>query len=151
MEALLFFLLLGLAVALIVRRMWGKVSREIEQEDRRGRSDGFYTVGIVGESNYQAAINRCRVGEKVQLLHEPDNPHSSSGKAIAVQDRRGRTIGYIPEKSWLKRALLRERKGVTATISRIAGGGDYPKGVWLRVKLEGDPIGERAFQGYRDP
>lgn len=105
-----------------------------------------YPVGIVGESNCQPAIQRCRVGEAVQLLHEPGNPHDTSGRAIAVESSRGETIGYIAREHWLKEPLLDDGKGCTARISEIGRGDGASLGVVLSVSLEGAAIGKRVYR-----
>ena len=79
-----------------------------------------YSVGIVGESNYQAAIAELREGEHVELVPEPDNPHDP--RAISVRDGEGAVIGYIPRAHWLTAALLDEGKPYTARVERIEGG-----------------------------
>ncbi|MGX7926488.1 HIRAN domain-containing protein [Tsuneonella sp. HG094] len=101
-----------------------------------------YSVGIVGESNYQAAIRNLREGERVFLQPEPDNPHDP--RAIAVRDGEGQTIGYIPRDSWLTGAIIDEGKGSRALVERIDGGdrGRPSLGVVLAVELgeKGAPV-----------
>lgn len=103
-----------------------------------------YPVLIVGEQHRQDAIRLCHVGDPVKLLREPGNPHDP--QAIAVEDMRGATLGYIARKSFVQRAVHKENKGITARILRISGGGPELLGVTLDVVLEGDPVGERAFK-----
>ena len=107
---------------------------------RKSRS---YRVGLVGESNYQAAIKRCSEGEGVQLLHEPDNPYDEN--AIVVVCRRGKTIGYLPRDSFVHSASLEEGKGCQATIDGIQDGTKGLRGVVLEVALCAGPIGRRRF------
>jgi len=56
-------------------------------------------------------------------------------------------IGYIARDHWLKRALLEEGKGCSASIGSIGSGGRGLLGVVLDVRLEGDELGERGFVG----
>lgn len=101
-----------------------------------------YFVGIVGESNYQPAVRKCRTGERVQLLRETGNPHDRN--AIVVESERGATIGYIARDSWLHEALLNDGKGCTATIKSVNRGDTF--GIVLNVTLVGPPIGARMFR-----
>ena len=101
-----------------------------------------YSVGLVGESNYQQAIKGLREGERVLLVPEPDNPHDP--RAIACRDGNGATIGYIPRDHWLTAAILDEGKGARAVVKTIHGGdGGRPSlGVVLTVELaeKGEPV-----------
>lgn len=49
---------------------------------------------VVGVTQYQPAIKRMTEGERVVLSPEPDNPYDSH--AVAVRDRAGDTLGYLP-------------------------------------------------------
>lgn len=80
-----------------------------------------YSVGLVGESNYQAAVRALRPGEHVELVAEPDNPHDL--RAIAVRDGDGATVGYLPRDHWLADAMLDEGKGFSAEVKELTGGG----------------------------
>lgn len=107
-----------------------------------------YSVGIVGESNYQSAIASLREGEHVQLVPEPDNPHDP--RAVSVRDGEGSTIGYLPRDHWLTATLLDEGKTCTARVERIEGGdaGRPSRGVVLNVELGGgQPASSDASQG----
>jgi hypothetical protein len=53
----------------------------------------IYPLGLVGESNYQAAIAQCHEGERVGIYHEPDNPYDDL--ALRVENNIGQVIGYI--------------------------------------------------------
>ena len=114
-------------------------------EMRQAAVRKLYQVGLVGESNYQPAIRRCSPRQAVMLLAEPDNPYDPY--AIAVCSVAGETIGYIARDHWLKRALLEEGKGCSASIRSIGSGGKGLLGVVLDVRLEGDEVGERGFVG----
>lgn len=102
-----------------------------------------YTLGIVGESHKnpdgssrQAEIKRCREGEAVQLIAEPDNPYDPL--AVAVLSRRGTCIGYISRdhNEWIGQKLADE--GIaSACIDMIVGGerGKPSRGVLLELKM----------------
>ncbi|KPF91065.1 hypothetical protein IP81_12760 [Novosphingobium sp. AAP83] len=96
----------------------------------------------MGESFYQQDLSDCQVGEPVRLFHEHDNPHDA--KAIAVVSVRGKTIGYLPRDSWLRRPLLKEKKEYSAAIERINYKGKF-LGIVITVRLEGEEIGTRPF------
>ena len=52
-------------------------------------------MGIAGEANYQPAIQRCRVGQEVELRPEPTNAYDR--RAIVVLDTaRQRTVIDTP-------------------------------------------------------
>lgn len=96
-------------------------------------SDG-YKVGLVGERNYQPAIERCTVGEVAFIRHEPDNPYDA--KALVAVDARGATIGYVPRDHWLQRAVHKEAKSCSARVAAIGEGGSGLLGVVLTVAMQ---------------
>lgn len=103
-----------------------------------------YLVPLVGEQQYQAAIGTAKSGDRVQVLAEWGNPYDVD--AVAVADRDGRTLGYLPRDNWLRGALLQEKKGCRAAIHKIAKGNKGVAGVVLVVRLAGDgPIGQREY------
>lgn len=102
-----------------------------------------YPANIVGESNYQNAIRRCRVGQEVKLVREHGNPHDD--EAIAVVSSSGRTIGYLGRDSWVREAILQEGKGCAASISSIADGGSGHLGVVLLASLTDAELPARYY------
>lgn len=102
-----------------------------------------YRLGLVGERNYQAAIKRCREGEVVTLVHEPDNPYDDL--AIAAVCPRGRVLGYVARDAWLREAVHDDGKACTATIASIASAEKGLRGVVLEVTLCKGPIQRRDF------
>lgn len=101
-----------------------------------------YPIALVGTKSYQPAIAACAVGETVTVWHEPDNPYDAD--ALAVTGAAGATIGYLPRDSWVHRAVFDEAKPVSARIEGLA----KPDANWIvriAVRLEGDPVSERAF------
>lgn len=109
-----------------------------------------YTVPLVGEQHYQAALKSCRVGDSVDLLYEPDNPYDA--EAVVAVSRTGDTLGYIPRDNWLHDAL-REGKGAIAKISSASAGHRGFTEVLLAVTLVhgSATIGSRAFRPARSP
>ena len=102
-----------------------------------------YTVGIVGEANYQAAIRSCSVGQRVRIFHEPDNPYDEL--ALAVATDQGRTLGYIARDCWLQDAVHEEARGCEATIKEISAAGGGMLCVVLDVTPSGHGIETRSF------
>lgn len=102
-----------------------------------------YSVGLVGERFYQKNVKRAQAGEPVKLFLEPDNPHDP--RAIAVADRKGRTLGYVPADNWLQRVIHDEGGGCTAIVKEVVGQGRPEKGIVILVELTGEPIEERAY------
>jgi hypothetical protein len=76
-----------------------------------------YPVGLVGESHYQPAIRRCRIGEGVQIVPEPANPYDP--RALAVISARGQLIGYIPKSSFVQRLVHDEVRTLATHIHAI--------------------------------
>lgn len=102
-----------------------------------------YPVGIVGEASYQDAIEFLTEGEIVELWHEPANPYDKRAIAVAASD--GDTIGYLPRDLWLRDAVLKEGKPVTARVMRLAKGAKVT-GVTIEVALAGMGIRQRPFK-----
>lgn len=102
-----------------------------------------YKVGIVGESNYQDAIEQTEPGEPVDFFREPDNPHDEH--AVVVTNMHGQKIGYLARDSWVRRAIVQDGKPCCALIKSIKkSGGNY--GVVLDLSLAGDAIGTRPYE-----
>jgi hypothetical protein len=99
---------------------------------------GRYTVHLVGESNYQAAIANLSSGDPVTIQHEPDNPHDP--RALRCTDVTGATIGYIERDSWLATAIIDRKTAIRAEIEAIIGGkpGKPSRGVVLTVLTAAD-------------
>lgn len=96
----------------------------------------IYSVGLTGESNYQPAIKRAKTGETVTLRLEPFNRHDN--EAIAVENRFGETIGYIPADSFIKRIVHLEKKPLACHVERIGKGSAGIYGVILQIELSAD-------------
>lgn len=106
---------------------------------------GRYTVHLVGESNFQAAIRGISAGTPVKLTPEPENPHDP--RAIKAVVRGTDTIGYVERDSWLARAMLDDGTKVASRVHEIIGGkADKPSlGVVLEVLTAEDA--EAALSG----
>lgn len=106
-----------------------------------------YKVGLSGESNYQPAIRACRPGQRVRVVHEPDNPYDD--EALAVESESGATIGYVPRSSWLREAIHEEGKGCTATILSLDQSAGEALGVVIDVVLNANGVSERPYRPAR--
>lgn len=107
----------------------------------------IYPIGLVGESNYQAAIRDARVNEPVYIRHEPDNPYDD--KALLVETGAGRTLGYIAKSSWLRDAIHDQGRGAAATIKSIGAGEERSHlGVVIDVTLTDDDVFERSYDEH---
>ena len=104
----------------------------------------IYPVGIVGEANYQRAIGRCVEGQRVRILHEPDNPYDPEALAVVTED--DETIGYIARDCWLQGAIHEEGRGCEASIKEITSVGAGKRGVVIDVTLCGRGVGTRTFR-----
>lgn len=91
-----------------------------------------YTVGLVGELNYQSDIKSTQIGEEVALRVEADNPHDS--RAIAVENRSGKTIGYLPRDSFVHELVIDKAQAVAVHISSIGAADNGKLGVLLSVE-----------------
>lgn len=93
-----------------------------------------YSVGLRGESNYQAAIARSREGEIAHLIEEPDNRYDP--RAVQVLNAAGDLIGYLPRDGWLTDMLLDQGIRPVCTIASIQrpAGSSKPWGVVILVE-----------------
>lgn len=114
---------------------------------------GEYMAGLVGESQYQDAIQTVRRGEVIALIHEPENPYDP--RAVKAATHAGRTIGYLPRDHWLGRAIIDEAADPLAVIAEVTGGGKgkRSKGIVLAIFTgkEADAMRARAAPLQRLP
>lgn len=103
-----------------------------------GELMGRYNVGLVGEANYQQAIQRLRIGDPVELIREPENQYDPL--AVKACDVAGRTIGYVARGSWLQRLIAEEDQPVVAHVANVTGGerGKPYRGVVLDIMTAND-------------
>jgi tetratricopeptide (TPR) repeat protein len=81
-------------------------------------------------SNRQSILQRCRKGEPLDLVREPNNPYDKL--AIAVFRANGEQIGYLPQDPRL--AVHIDRGGrVSAKIHDIVGGSGF-LGLFIKSK-----------------
>lgn len=119
--------------------------RSVQRSNRQADAAG-YPLGLVGESNYQPAILKCREGEPVTLLREPDNPHGKNGRVIVAECLRGSTIGYVSNDSWLQDVIHDEGKGCAARILSISKAVSGHLGVVIDIELNDSGLGVRPFR-----
>jgi hypothetical protein len=102
----------------------------------------IYSVGLVGESNYQSSIQTCQAGQHVRVVHEIGNPYDPL--ALVVITASGEVIGYIPRENWLRRAIHEEAKGCDAYIRSVEGDAGRI-GVVIQVSLNPNGVETRPY------
>jgi hypothetical protein len=101
-----------------------------------------YLVGITGETEHQPAIERCVIGERVEIIHTADHPVDPL--TLVVVSPRKEVLGYIPSNGWLGKRIHQKGLVCDAVIMGIRSPGrDMPLGVVLNVRL----IEDRRHQG----
>lgn len=102
---------------------------------KRTRTPGC-NLGIVGESNYQAALKKIAGRGDVRhscyadLVLEDDNRHDSNAVRVDIE---GRTVGYLSREHAL---AYRQQIGQESTCAAVIVGGDGRSlGVWIACKL----------------
>lgn len=90
-------------------------------------------------SSRQAELARCAVGEMIELVREPNNPHDPA--AVAIFSCRGVRVGYIRKEraGWIGSKIDRGYD-VRVIVEAIRGGrweGDA-LGIRLRINMEGE-------------
>jgi hypothetical protein len=107
-----------------------------------------FSLRVVGErfdnedgTSRQAEIEQMAVGDKVDLVREPDNPHDPS--AVGVYSDRGIRIGFLGADrcGWVGSKISRGMD-VRAAVERIGPAGQAGhRGVVIKVNLHGeDPV-----------
>jgi len=92
--------------------------------------EGSFPMNAVGESNYQAALERIcaghnRYGHELEtdadLVREPSNPYDSNAIAVMIS---GNTVGYLPrdQASRVAAQMAEDGIGRAACRARIVGG-----------------------------
>lgn len=100
-------------------------------------------VRVAGVSFYQEAVERCSPGEAVRFVHEPDNPHDVM--AIRVVSLVGETVGYVPRRSWLHRAVHERGRGVSAVVASVGYSRNCLLGMTLSVAICDDSIAIASY------
>lgn len=91
-------------------------------------------VRVKGISHYQEAASHCRIGDKVTLVAEPDNPYDRNAVRVDCHQRR---IGYIAKELAPKIQPLAQQHKVSAVISDVLGERrvDFALGIELRLTI----------------
>lgn len=117
---------------------------------------GTYSLKVVGVSfanengtSRQDIIRQCRIGDKAQLVREPDNPYSKNGDAVKVLTADGQ-IGYISNdySFWVSR-LIDEGATIDAYIERIVGNHKHKPSFGVIIQLLTAKEAEKGFRGSR--
>jgi hypothetical protein len=105
-------------------------------------------------SSRQEFVAECRRGDQLQLAPEPDNP--CDRHAVAVLDRLGRKLGYLPSDARDASSLLRGEP-VSARVEKILGGTRWwhrlfriTRNYGLLIRLEKGPIDWSAQSRHRE-
>lgn len=80
------------------------------------------SVTLHGTHFRQDALRKVSVGDRVSLVHEPDNPYDCN--AISVENIEGVQIGYIPKAVNEKFLKADVRSGTIVTLKRVEDGTD---------------------------
>ncbi len=92
--------------------------RKPEAGFTRFEGDGSFECDVVGESNYQDALNRIAGGKTedghefectARLVPEPGNPHDSNAVMVMID---GRQVGYLSRAHAQAMTILFQRKGL---------------------------------------
>jgi hypothetical protein len=117
------------------------------QSSRRGRFEGDYlrfrtrVRGVQFQnrdgSRRQAFVRRCRAGDRLQLVQEPDNPVDPC--AVLVLNHRGQALGYLgaDTAAWLSDAIDDGIRYHAIVLNR--SGGPWPfKHYGLNIEVRGE-------------
>jgi hypothetical protein len=105
-------------------------------------------VRVKGISHYQEAASHCRIGDAVNLVPEPENPHDRN--AVRV-DCHGRRIGYISRDLAPRIQPLAQQGRVKGVVSDVLGErrDDFSLGIELRLIV--GTAGGRVVGTQSDP
>lgn len=79
----------------------------------------------------KTVFDEIKVGEKLNLVREPDNKFDEL--AVAVHAQSGKKLGYLPEKdNPILARLMDAGKRLTATVEELSVKGNY---VNIRIKI----------------
>ncbi|HEY8593278.1 MAG TPA: HIRAN domain-containing protein [Sphingomicrobium sp.] len=107
---------------------------------------GTYPIGIVGESfnnedgsSRQAELARCKDGESVRLVRDPENSHDAN--CVKVVSKRGVQIGNISRSDDWIASRMDSGKPITAKILSVGTGERNLLGAVIEVSTEdGDVV-----------
>jgi HIRAN domain-containing protein len=115
--------------------------RQSQRPLPQSHSGRIFRSAVAGESfrnddgsSRQEILRRCRIGEEILLVPEPDSPHDSV--AVKVQRRNGEQIGYLPRDHHLAGEIGDGR--VSAVLDHATGGGPGKpmRGAVLQILVE---------------
>lgn len=101
--------------------------QELVREQRRWPEDefDFMVVGVQFEGRYRIIERSLKVGDRVRVVPEPDNPHDECATAVTLTD--GRQIGYVPRTdSEDVSGCIDDGGYYVATVKKILMGGRVP-------------------------
>lgn len=91
-------------------------------------------------SSRQEELRRCRPGESVDLVREPDNPHDPL--AVAIVSARGIRVGYLRRQyaQWIAAKIDDGRAFPVAIVERVKGINlpGSTLGIVVRLNLDGE-------------
>lgn len=105
-----------------------------------------YSIPLVGEQHYQAAVRQLAEGDALVIVHEPDNPYD--GQALAVRTLGDATIGYLTRDCFVRELVHDEGKGCRATVEAIE---DDQRGegflhVTIAAEKCAEPVEQRRYR-----
>ncbi|MDL1909738.1 hypothetical protein FBQ81_03445 [Chloroflexi bacterium CFX6] len=115
-----------------------------------------YSQQVVGESHYQAALERIaedyprRFVDSVDLYLEDDNRYDSNAVAVAVE---GETVGYLPKDDAIKYRQHIEELGYPNAIGTCAGkliGGGEGRSYGFMLDLDLDALEIQSHYTMRE-
>lgn len=146
MEIFASAILLGLVYYFVIKPIIEGYKEGAENVQYEWPELGMFEFEVVGESNYQTAIEKLTSvngGEALKALLIPEDNNRYDKKAIRV-DINGMTVGYLSRQdatSFRRRLSQKNLSGqVTSCAARIYGGGktrdggEKSYGIWLDVK-----------------
>lgn len=121
-------------------------SRRKAGDERQSRSFYCAVAGVTFEGRQRIIKRHCREGDAIELIAEPDNPHSETAVGVWVR-RRGWLfkgwvqVGYIPGDESESVSRLLERGWIPeGSIDHVVGGGWFRRwGLRIQVELRPGP------------
>lgn len=123
----------------LLRRLFGGYAGRTAPFAGPALQAGNHVVQVVGESNYQAALEQACDGSNVagpnrpsviaHLVPEPDNPYDSNAVSVHVNGMKVGHLGREDALAYQGRLLELRSAGVTLTCSARIKGGYAVKGL----------------------
>jgi hypothetical protein len=92
-----------------------------------------YLFAIAVDVDRQSAIDKCVIGERVQIVACPGENREST--ILEVMSVHGDVIGYVPRNSWLERAVLKKESKCDAIIMGVKRPSRAPISVVLDIRI----------------